>query len=108
MQPNSATYRVLYRLRLFLAVGASLLATFWTRLIVIAIAVGILLYLMYTTVWASFGQDLQLPFGITPTNPALNVSLLNEINTARTERTEEARPDFQKYSKFFMQAPLPR
>lgn len=109
MQPrNNISYRLLFRARRLLARIVLWLASFWTRLSVLGVAVALVLYLLYAQVWVSFTREAELPVGITPTNPEINASLLNDINTQRTQRVQEKRPDFRAYSNVFVPVQSPR
>lgn len=69
-------------------------ATASARIIILALATLVLVYLLFVSVWQPLLRPGELPSGITPTNPELDQAVLQEITTAQNTREQPPRRNF--------------
>lgn len=72
------------------------------RISIITLGVIVAGYLMYHSTWMPLQQTAALPAGISPTNPELTVSALQDINADRTTRVQSVRRNFSRYTTLFV------
>ena len=59
----------------------------WVRLVIFVLFILLLLWLLFDRVWRPITDDVPLPLGVSEVNPALDLDVLQSINTNRVERT---------------------
>ncbi len=77
------------------------LANRWVKVVVVVVFLLIGLRLLYSQVWQVFRSDVVLPITIGETRVRLNVEVLREINTSRTNRVKHKVTDYSQYERFF-------
>jgi len=87
------------------AVGARYLSSGIGRTIIILIAGIITGYIIYQSIWLPLRQAAVLPAGVSPNNPELSRTILQDINAARTERQQSVRLNFSRYNLLFVPPP---
>lgn len=106
MTPAKSTPSPAATLRLALtrwaARSLSVLSSTWGRWLLLTVAVIVAGYLLYLSVWVPLRQEAILPAGITPTNPELEVTVLQEINAQRAARAQSVRHNFSRYNQLFV------
>ncbi|MEX1997972.1 MAG: hypothetical protein WEA04_04870 [Candidatus Andersenbacteria bacterium] len=99
---KSFLIRLLPRFNTFGAFIFAWLGTAIMRLLVIFIGVLLLAYMLYLNVWQPLRQEVELPPGVTPTNPELDVTRLKEINNQRSQRFQSIRRNFETRNFLFV------
>lgn len=64
-------------------------------------AILIVLILMYVYVWRALYEDFILPPGISAEDPAVNMTLLQQLNQERLQRVRTVPPSFEKAGLLF-------
>lgn len=99
---NSLLRRLGGRVRVLMSLIVAWLATPVVRGIIICIGIGVLLYFLYLYSWVHITKQVELPPGVTPTNPELEIPTLKNINAQRAERIQTAPADVSAYTKLFV------
>ncbi len=71
------------------------------RFVVTSLAIIIVAYLLYQHVWQPLVRAVEVPVGVSPTNPALDTEQLQAISTARAARVQAPRHNFIRYNSLF-------
>jgi hypothetical protein len=71
------------------------------RLLIISFSLLIVLWLLYANAWLPIQEEAGLPAGVVEQNPAINDTLLREINEKREQKIMRTPQSFSGYTRLF-------